>query len=213
MKFKKNESGMVFVEASVVFPIMFLVIFLMIYAGNAYYQKCRVEAIATELAIDGAAYCADPLLSSAEGGKIPELGSHNVYPYRAFDTDGVGTIKTDIQDQLTKKIEGLGTGLFTSMSPDVRLAKADYKNGFIYSTFTVDVEYKIMLPVRMLGSKDYFYLDFSTHISMPVSDTVELIRNVDMIEDYLEQLGVMEKVDAFTAKITEAVTKAKEWMN
>jgi hypothetical protein len=34
-----------------------------------------------------------------------------------------------------------------------------------------------------------------------------------MIEDYLEQLGVMEKVDEFTAKITEAVTKAKEWMN
>lgn len=213
MKFKKNESGMVFVEASVVFPIMFLVIFLMIYAGNAYYQKCRVEAIATELAINGAAYCADPLLSSAESGTIPGLASHNVYPYRAFDKDGVGTTEGDIQEQLTKKIEGLGTGLFTSMSPDVRVAKADYKNGFIYSTFTVDVEYKIMLPIRMLGSKEYIYLDFSTHVSMPVSDTTELIRNVDMIEDYLEQLGVMEKVDEFTAKITEAVSKAKEWMN
>lgn len=213
MKFKKNESGMVFVEASVVFPIMFLVIFLMIYAGNAYYQKCRVEAIATELAINGAAYCADPLLTSAEGGKIPGLATHNVYPYRAFDKDGVGTTKADIQEKLTKEIEGLDTGLFTGMKPDVRVAKADYKNGFIYSTFTVDVEYKIMLPIRMLGSNENVSLDFSTHVSMPVSDTTELIRNVDMVEDYLEQLGVMEKVDEFTAKITEAVTKAKEWMN
>lgn len=213
MKFTKSERGMVFVEASVVFPIMFLVIFLMIYAGNAYYQKCRVEAIATELAINGAAYCADPLLSSAEGGKIPGLATHNVYPYRAFDSDGVGSTQADIQGALEDRIEGLGTGLFSSMSPNVKQAKATYKNGFIYSTFTVDVEYKIMLPVRMLGSKDYYYLTFNTHISMPVSDTTELIRNVDMVEDYLEQLGVMEKVDEFTSKITEAVTKAKEWMS
>ena len=213
MKFRKNESGVVFVEASVVFPIMFLVIFLMIYAGNAYFQKCRVEAIATELAIKGAAYCADPLLSHAEDGEIPGLATHNVYPYRAFDADGVGTTQADIQEELVKRVEGLGTGLFTSMSPDVRTVTAKYKNGFIYSTFTVDVEYKIKLPLRMIGRKDPYSLDFSTHISMPVSDTAELIRNVDMVEDYLEQLGVMEKVDDFTQKITDAVTKAKEWMN
>lgn len=213
MKFKKNEDGVVFVEASVVFPIMFLVIFLMIYAGNAYYQKCRVEAIATELAISGAAYCADPLLSSAESGSIPSVASVNVYPYRAFDPDGVGSTEADIQELLEDRVEGLGTGLFSSMAPDVKTADAEYKNGFIYSTFIVDMEYRIKLPVRMIGRSDYYYLTFNSHISMPVSDSTELIRNVDMVEDYLEQLGVMEKVDTFTQKITEAVTKAKEWMN
>ena len=73
MKTKKNESGVVFVEASVVFPVMFLVIFLMIYAGNAYLQKARVEAIVTEIAIDGAAYCADPMSRDVEAGKIPSV--------------------------------------------------------------------------------------------------------------------------------------------
>ena len=41
----KNEKGATIVEASVVFPIVFIIIIIMLILGNAYYQKCRVEAI------------------------------------------------------------------------------------------------------------------------------------------------------------------------
>ena len=34
--FKESERGMVIVEATIVFPVMFLVIFLMLFTGNAY---------------------------------------------------------------------------------------------------------------------------------------------------------------------------------
>ena len=212
MKTKKNESGVVFVEASVVFPVMFLVIFLMIYAGNAYLQKARVEAIVTEIAIDGAAYCADPMSRDVEAGKIPSVSSLNVYPYRAFDASGVGDIKSTMEDTLKKRIEGMNNGVFTGMKPDVKSATAKYNYGFLYSTFEVDVEYKIVFPIRMLGDKENMSMTMYSHVSMPVSDTTELIRNVNMVEDYLEQFGVKAKIEEFKAKIEDTVSKATDWM-
>ena len=53
-----SERGMMIIEAALVFPIMFLAIFFMFFMGNAYYQKCKVEAIVTELTLDGAAFSA-----------------------------------------------------------------------------------------------------------------------------------------------------------
>lgn len=204
---------MVFVEASVVFPVMFLVILLMIYAGNSYFQKCRVEAVVNELAIDGAAYCADPMIENVEAGGVPGLEELEVYPYRFLDANGVGDTVGNIEDELDKRIEGLDDGYFSGMKPKVKTATAEYNYGFLYSTFAVYVEYEIEFPIRMLGEDENVSITLHSHASMPVSDTTELIRNVNMVEDYLEQFGVMEAIDDFKAKITEVVSKAKDWMN
>ena len=207
MKTKDRESGAIFVEASVVFPVMFLVILLMIYAGNAYFQKCRV------VAVEGAAYCGDPTILKAEG-KIPtDPASVEVYPYRALDPSGTGDIVGTIENRVYEEIEGLNDGYFAGMRPDIKSATAVYDYGFLYSTFQVTAEYEIVFPIRMLGQSENVSVTMSSHASMPVSDTTELIRNVNMVEDYLEQLGVMEKIDDLKAKISDAIGKAKEWMS
>mgnify|MGYP000202929291 CR=1 FL=1 len=54
-KEKKAESGMVIVEASIVFPVMFLVIFVLIFLGNAYYEKSCIERYVTQTALEAAA--------------------------------------------------------------------------------------------------------------------------------------------------------------
>ena len=86
------------------------------------------------------------------------------------------------------------------------IVNTKYNNGFIYSTFSVDVEYKIQIPVRLLGASDFIYMNISSHADMPVSDTTEFIRNVNMIEDYMQKYGVTEKIE-------EMINKAKEWFN
>ena len=217
MKTKKNESGVVFVEAAVVFPVMLLVIFLMIYAGNAYFQKARVEAIVTEIAIDGAAYCADPMIRNVNEGEEGatfggiSVSSLNVYPYRAFDSNGTGDTVGAMQTELEERIEGLGTGYFSGMKPQVKSASAKYKNGFFYSTFEVDVEYKIVFPIRMLGQKENLHITMYSHAAMPVSDTTELIRNVNMVEDYLEQFGITERFEEFKTKLSNAISSVGDW--
>lgn len=213
MKTKDRESGAIFVEASVVFPVVFLVILLMIYAGNAYFQKCRVEAVVNRLAVEGAAYCGDPTILKAEG-KIPtDPASVEVYPYRALDPSGTGDIVGTIENRVYEEIEGLNDGYFAGMRPDIKSATAVYDYGFLYSTFQVTAEYEIVFPIRMLGQSENVSVTMSSHASMPVSDTTELIRNVNMVEDYLEQLGVKEEIQKLKDKISGAIAKAKEWMS
>ena len=215
MRKNKTESGMVIVEATIVFPVMFLIIFLMLFAGNAYLQKCRIEALVNSYTIEAAAYCADPLVDSAKNSTFPSVADLNVYPYRYFDPNGVGDIEDDTKRQLEQKIDEMSSGLFSNMKPTSRVVDVNYNNGFIYSTVSVDVDCKIEIPVRLLGMDDYIALNVSTHSDAPVSDTTELIRNIDMIEDYMEKTGVKDKLEETKTKaknsLTNMMNTAKGW--
>lgn len=183
----KKEDGMLIVEATYVFPIMVIVIFLMIYAGNAYLQKCRVEAIVTREIINGAAYCGDPVTMQIEdnGGAVPD--DLEVYPYRflAGDVDGFSDL---IHSRIHDEISSMDGGLFKSMTPEsITIDGPVFNNAFIYATVSADVEYKITLPIRILFEEEPIIMDFTVRVDVPVSDSVELIRNIDMVEDYLYQ--------------------------
>lgn len=202
----KNENGTLIVEASIVFPVMFLIIFFMIFTGNAYLQKCRVEAIINQCAIDGAAYCADPQLQQVEDGSIPSVDGIEVYPYRFFSSTGVGDVEGEMEALIEDRVSNMSSGLFSGMKPTNFTVQANYSGGILYANFSVDASYKIKIPVRLLGQTENFHLDVTTHVEMPVSDSTELIRNIDMIWDYMEKYGVAEKIE-------EMVTAAKEWFN
>lgn len=204
---RKSESGLVIVEASVVFPVMFVVIFFLIFLGNAFLQKCRVEAIVNEMAIDGAAYCADPMLDDIEASGVPNLGSAQIMPYRFFLTGEMANIESKIESELTTKIAELDTGLFSRMKPRVAAdgINVKFNSYFVYSTFSVDVDYSIMIPVRLLGASEYLSYGVATRIDMPVSDSAEFIRNVDMVEDYLERTGAMEEIEKAINKVKDLV--------
>lgn len=201
----KNENGMMIVEATVVFPVMFLVIFLMLVAGNAYLQKCRVEAFANKLALQGASYCADTMLKKIESDGIPGLQDVHTKPYRYF-IGGMNDTVSEISDDADGRIRGMSTGLFSGMKPVNPIVDVQFNNHYIYSTFSVDLEYKVQMPVRLLFEKNNISMDFHTRADYPVSDSVEFIRNVDMADDYLERTGVKDK-------IKEYIEKAKEWFN
>lgn len=212
-KLRSDESGLVIVEATIVFPVMFLVVFLMLFTGNAYLQKCRVDSYVNQLAIEGAAYCADPMLLNVSNNSIPNVGDSEVYPYRYFDPDGAADIESTMQIKAKQKIDNMSTGLFSGMKPKNQLVTAEYNNGFIYSTFSVEVEYKIVFPIRLLFSTENMTMSLSSYANMPVSDTAEFIRNVDMVEDYMEKYGIAEKIDNAKQKLNEALEKAKEWFD
>ena len=212
---KRNERGALIVEASIVFPIMFLVIFVMLYTGNAYLQKCRVESIINKCALDAAAYCADPQLKTIKDGKIPTLEGLQVYPYRQFSATGVGDLETEMENLVYEQVTKLGTGYFNGMKPIIKKSDidAEYHNAFLYATFSVDATYKIEIPVRLLGEKDNLRLSISTHVEMPVSDSVEMIRNTDMVWDYMERFGVAEKINEAKAKLEGALDKVNDWFD
>jgi hypothetical protein len=212
---KRGDAGLVIVEATIVFPVMFLVVYLLIFMGNAYFQKCKVEAIVTEAAVDGAAYCSDPMLAYVdENGEVPPFEAtlnqtpDYIAPYRYFF--GMRDVKDHIEDELRKKLGNVSTGLFSGMKPEASKLTISFDNKFVYSTFSVDLEYKVPVPVRLLGAKEHFILQVKTRSETAVTDIPEFMRNINMVEDYLEQTGVQEKIDEGKAKIMNSIKSAKE---
>lgn len=209
-KFCKKEDGVVIVEATYVFPIVIIVIFMLIFAGNAYLLKAQVESIVIEEMLKGAAYCGDPFTYYLEesGGNIPGYtDDKDIMPYR-FLIGGMDEFEGIISGNIDERIDEVGSGLFRNMQiENVDLGVVKFNNMFIYSTFSTEVSYEIKIPIR-IWDEDFLILHFSTVVDVPVSDSVELIRNIDMVEDYMERSKyIQEGLD----KIQELIDKVNLW--
>ena len=215
MKIKDKERGTLVVEASIVFPIIFLVIFLMIYLGNAFYIKCRIDAIVNEMALSGAAYCADPILSKVEESGLPGYKNVSIKPYRYLLPGGMHDTAAQIESRILDKVHDVGSGLFYHMDPEIDGSdvEVEYNNGIVYSSFSVEANYRVPFPLRMLGEDDNFEVRFSSRVNVPVSDSPEFIRNINMIEDYMEKSGLMDQIDELKNKFGKTMDKVKSWFS
>ncbi len=81
--------------------------------------------------------------------------------------------------------------------------QVSYQNYFIYQTITAKVNCRIQMPVRPLWSSEYLNYYFSVIYDIPVTDSTEFIRNVDMAVDYLEKYGVIDKIQNAMNKVKE----------
>ncbi|MDR1590160.1 MAG: pilus assembly protein [Oscillospiraceae bacterium] len=195
-----NESGLVFIEAAIVFPVMFLVVFFMIFWGNAFYTKSKAEAVTRRVAVAGAAYCADLTLPAVSSGGAAEFSAGNVRPYRYVT--GINLPGGVIGDALSKEVAAIGTGMFSGMAPRSPDYSVKFENLIICATVTVDLTYVISIPIRLLGMEELLSMRVSARANAPVPDAPEMIRNINMVEDYILQTGT-------DVKLKSAIDKAK----
>ncbi len=78
VKMREDEKGSVIVEATYVFPIVFFVIFFLLFMGDAYYLQSQVDSLTNQAAVLAAADCADPIAAQMQEGEFkigewPEL--------------------------------------------------------------------------------------------------------------------------------------------
>lgn len=212
---RKSESGEVIVEATFIFPIMFIILFILIYMGNAFYLRSQIDSVVTEQAIRGASYCADPLLQYIrENDSVPGLNSTaaDADPYR-YIFGGMDGIEDDIRDSVKKEILNNIKSLFGNMDPKIvtpsdKIAK--FNNYVLYSTFSVEVEYVIEFPIRLLGEDSPIALKISSRAESPVNDTAEFIRNTDMVVDMFQGTGIGQKISDMFGKIKEFMNSFAE---
>lgn len=200
----KSENGAVqIVEASFVFPIMFIVLIFLIFMGNAHFVKSKMEAIVTEYAIKGAAYCADPVQKTMEeSGSYPSLSDIDIEPYR-YLFGGMDDIEKHINAAVYKEIKDNSSSFFQSMAPKLKTGKADisrFNNYVVYSTFSVEVKYNLSLPITFFG-KDIGVLKMSARSEVPVNDTAEFIRNTDMVIDVFHGTKLGQSISSVFEKI------------
>lgn len=87
---------------------------------------------------------------------------------------------------------------------------AYFKNYVLYSTFVVQVNYEVKFPIRFLDDDRLSIVKMSARAEVPVSDTDEFIRNVDMAVDLVSETavgnsikGIFEKIGSFINSFAE----------
>lgn len=197
---RSDERGLVIIEATIVFPVMFLVIFFMIFWGNAFYTKSKAEAITRRIAVAGAAYCADVTLPEVSAGGAAGFSVRSVQPYRYIT--GIDLSGSVIGDALSKEVAAIGTGMFSGMAPRSPDYSVKFENMLICASVTVDLAYTVSIPIRLPGMEELLAMRVSARARAPVPDAPEMIRNINMVEDYLMQTEA-------DVKLKLAISKAK----
>lgn len=213
---KRNQKGaMVIMEATFVFPIMFIIVFVMLMACEAYYQYARVQRACIEVAIQGAARCENPMLEVVQDtGSVPtSTTAAKVRPYRYIFSSEADAIAAELEDKLETAVSGFGVMAFRGMTPTAVEADITPRMNVLVSSFTVDCSFDVTLPIRMIFSNEPITFHYDVQVTEPIGDPSEFVRNVSTVQDYLERSEFGEKIEAFTSKIDEAMQKLGRFIN
>ena len=190
---RTEEKGVVsLVEATFVFPIMFIIVFIMMMAGNAYYQKARVERAVVECTLDSAARCANPMLGYVMEHDAVPTGTNDVeiYPYRYIIPNEMKNINGQIESELKESIDKMNSIAFKGMEPKIiSPPKLDLNWYVIASYIDTECSFKVQFPIRMPFSHENVALRYYVHLREPIGDAPNLIRNTSMTEDYIERFA------------------------
>ena len=207
---KDEEGAVAIVEATIVFPIMFIILFFLVFMGNAYYVKAQVESVVEKNAIYGANLCSDPVLEKVkEKNHIPSLSNIDIKPYR-YIFGGMSEVEKKIRENVTNELTGNTSTFFKGMQPQLIGSSkkiALFNNYVVYSTFSVEVKYRISFPIRFLGDRTPTVMELTSRAEIPVNDAPEFIRNTDMVIDLMHDTKVGKKISDLFAKINDFLSK------
>ena len=205
----KQEKGSLIVEASIVFPVMFFLVVFIIYIGNMYFEQAKIENIVLKNAIYGAESIADPFHEGMSKEKPvitsdPRALNNNPYRY-LFGSDDYKNLETEVHNRVVKEIGDVKTIFFKNSTAENFSTElpggnyAHYDRNFLYSTFTVQVNYEVKIPLRFFFTEDLTIYKLKARAEVMVNDESEFIRNVDMAFDLLSETKVAQAIgDVFT---------------
>ena len=202
-------------EATIVYPVMFFVIFFMLFMGNMFCIRAGIDSLVTQEALTSAAYYADPKLESySEKEKIPttlsEAGHVTKNLYRYLDIFDIGGSQS-VQSTNLKENIGSYTGYFTGMNPDrIEIVSHKVNNYIIYQTYEVEVKYYLNFPWKFIFHDEKYDIAMTARAEVPVTDSAEFIRNVDLAVDILERT---EKGETASENINKTFEKVTAFLN
>jgi hypothetical protein len=218
-KWLHKEHGALIIESAFVYPIMFFVLMFLLYMGNMYYLKAKINSVVSQEAITYAARFADPNQEQFDK-TIPTSNqgdtqvTKELYRYLdVFNISDYGTASDVQKSELIKEIED--TGFYAGMTPaNITVETHKVHNYVVYQTYEVTVNYQLKFPIRFIFSKDVVLLNMTAHEETPVIDTSEFIRNVDMAVDYVERTetgqSILTTLDNTYARIEKFIDGEKK---
>lgn len=217
-----DDSGAAqIVEASLIFPIVFLVVGFLIYLGSytlqrvSMYNHAQKIAVITsrEISFPGYEQLGAEESSSADfnwvEGRKPSKGDIDEImkerkPYRYLIPSKPQASRLEMA--LTDMVNGVSYISKSDVQCSVRSEKK-IMNTYIVVEITKQVDTPIIM--EMLGIKDV--LDINVSATAIVTDTSDFIRNVDTVYDLtnevFDRFGLNDKIESCMDKVTGALKK------
>lgn len=220
----KSKKGSMTVEASLIFPIIFLAVIALIYITVFLYEQAYVKSIADRAAQRGAAIWKNPksdmYLSLVE---LDDFKENDPY-WRLVDLN-----KDTKEDKIEAYIEGSLSQYSILQSRDKKGAmnttdievSAKVKNYIVYKKLTVNVKKNFKLPIG--NALSIFGIDNTVEISAKsealINEPAEFIRSTDLAIDVGKRIDsatgnnvqkIMDKVNGFLKGIGSKISSFME---
>ncbi|WP_202710296.1 TadE/TadG family type IV pilus assembly protein [Sporosalibacterium faouarense] len=207
---KSNEnnkkSGSLVVEASIIFPIVILVIFIVIYICFALYQQTYLQTIANKAVELGASSWSSSLefkgnfidIVSMEKFEEPSLY------WRIYD-DNRDT-KIEVIENYVKKRLGKQSSIMLKNQSNTTV-QVEFKKRLMNDALQVKIEKNLATPFdkikRLLGLREGMYIRVEANSS--IKDTAEFIRNTDFVFSTIEEIETEDKFNNLMEKIKKVI--------
>jgi hypothetical protein len=223
---KDLNRGSVILEGTFMYPLVFAVLFFVIFLGDTYYKEAQIQNYTAAASLDGAATMSSPtdvrLIKNSDGtysypsyssgSSVPEVNPFR-YIIGAFSSisgcranDTTNAIASDLNRKIQK------ASLFGLQGAhDVSV---EYCPGIMFGDFRVRVNYNTIVPFYTPFTFANPNMTNTASAITPVSSISEFMRNVDFVEDlilpnantYAEKAtGVLESVNSAIGGVAKFV--------
>lgn len=208
--FKKNEKGSFTIEASLVFPLIFLITLGLLLVSIVIYEQVYFYYIATQ-AVERSAYTWDNSNKNPYTGAF-HLGEYDGLYWRLTD-DNILDLFIEDSDSNSKRVV-LGEAKYEDLTekklnnvaveiPSGINGELIYTNNLVERRVTAKLQSKFKLPssIKLLLGSDVI----NVTASATVTDPVEFIRTVNLVTDNADKLTNGDK-----SKAKNVLDKQKE---
>lgn len=184
----KRNKGSMTVEASLIFPVIFLAIIALIYITVFLYEQAYVKSIADRAVERGAAIWKNPESDMYIGlVELNDFKENDPY-WRIYDTNKA-TKEAKIESYIENSLKNYSIFLMRdkkgNMDKNQITVEAKAKNYIVYKKLTVTVKKKFKLPIG--NALSAFGIDNIVEISAKsealINEPAEFIRSTDLAMD------------------------------
>ena len=172
------NKGSIVVEASLIFPIVFLIVVAVIYFCLIIYQKAYIQSLADIAVERGAAGWNNPTKDMSTGGvSKANMNSGGLY-WRLIDFR-VKDKEERVKEYIKTRLNGHAVLGFSS-PPEVNVKMYDY---IAYKVLEISINVRYKIPVgkvlKMFGLSEHY--EVSVKSSAVINEPAEFIRNTDFV--------------------------------
>ena len=211
---KSEKGSMSLVEATIVFPIVFIVVFMMIVLGNIYYIHSRIQFEVVHAAIDAASAAENPMqVKILKDGGIPHKIEDKaaIKPYRHILSGHGNEVAQEMEDLLISRISKIKEySIIKSIAPEAINPDVAYESSIIMSQIKVSYDYNIPMPIKYPFSNKTLKVHYYDEYTILVGDPAEFVRNMSMFTDIVER---SEGMSGFFGKIKDVAEKIGKFIN